>query len=227
MRRYDFSAAAGLAFILAGGLVNGCHAAAAPPVIGELAIPDAIEAPPVTLPIAEPGPADPTPEEARLVDMASRCRLSSRLRPVVALGMLRVEELAGVPPELRGVTLAAWCGEAAYGLGDEVCSTGPCDGGRARGPLQLHAGLARMCLGLPYAGRATGAVDTLRDSPTRSVECFLAHVERMRARGLCGGSWAYAEVWVARGRRPSSCLEVSGHVARLRRWALEFRRGVK
>ena len=231
MKRYDFAAVAALSFlgcgacIVAAAIVNACPASAAPPVIGELAVESArpSEAPAVrALPAHDPGPANPTEHEARLVALANRCSLAGPrpIRPAVALAMLRQEELAGVPDALRGVTLGAWCGEAALGLGDEICRTGPCDGGRAKGPLQLHAGLARMCVGLPYGGPATPEADAVRETPVLAARCFLGHVVRVLDRTPCRGleRWTYAEAWIARGRRPADCRVASSHVRRLRRW---------
>jgi len=226
---------AGVLAMLAGVGVVRCDVAAAPPVIGELAVPaDHPESArgaggstkaarlPIALPAHDPGPANPTEHEARLVALANRCSLAGPrpIRPAVALAMLRQEDLAGVPDALRGVTLGAWCGEAALGLGDEICRTGPCDGGRAKGPLQLHAGLARMCVGLPYGGPATPEADAVRETPVLAARCFLGHVVRVLDRTPCRGleRWTYAEAWIARGRRPADCRVASSHVRRLRRW---------
>lgn len=194
-------------------LVARCDARAAPPTIGPLEAPEVVEEPPE----ADTGLCDPTVAESRIIADA-RCSLAGprRLRADVALAMLRVEERAGIPTELRGLTLATWCAEAAWGVGDEVCRSGPCDGGRARGPLQLHAGYARLCAGLPYAGSATPEVDAIRDDPELAAECYLAQVVRVAKKSPSSCRWTFAEAWVARGRRPESCEVVSGHVRRLR-----------
>lgn len=231
------------AALIALALAIGGSAAASPPVIGELdafvnakggdeaSLAEEI----VRAQYLEPSKyvgvvLDPTDEERRLVEVAAhRCELASSrfFRAEVALAFLRLEEAAGIGEDhpLRGVTLSAWCGEASYGVDDEVCRRGACDGGKARGVMQMHENYARRCVGLGPDDARTPAVDTVRDVPQLAVECALSQVVRIfesRAQTLTCRSeaerWSAAQVWFARGARPGSCRVVSGHVARLLTW---------
>jgi len=243
MRRHDFETllVAGVLVVLvvlmlAAIFQGGVAYPSPPPVIGGLVLP-VDELAQVGSPLAAisrapihplPGyPMDPEPEEAQLVFTAAhQCSLATvrHFKPEVALQMLRAEEAAGIGEghPLRGNSLAAWCGEAAYMIHDDICKTGSCDGGSARGVLQLHVGYARMCVGLPYRGPDVPEADALRDDPERSVRCFLQHVLRVWPRSIaaCKGAdaWYYAELWIAKGSRPASCKDISGHVARLLDW---------
>ncbi len=245
MKPYDFGTLFAV-FVLYTGLMLATAAVidctrsahAAPPTIGGLDLgggtPETVSTTVGTtykspyLPM--PGPADPEDEEARLVFVAAHgCALATNrhFRPDAALRFLRAEEDAGIGPDhpLRGISLAQWCGEAAYGLGDEVCARGPCDGGRARGPLQLHPGYARMCAGLPYGGPPTDEADVYRDVPEAAVRCLMQQVLRVystRAQRLVckteADRWFAAQYWVARGTPPTSCTALSGHGHRLMQW---------
>jgi len=162
----------------------------------------------------------PTEEERRLVETAVyHCDNAAAryAKPYVMLELLRTEEEFGIPPELRGVTLAAWCGEAAYQLENVVG-----DGGRAVGILQLHSDLTGFC----------GALD-LRHDPIASAQCWLWNLRRVfdKAKRRCRAkdAWKAAELWLSQGGQKSNyaCRKVSSHVARLEQWqrrlALEAR----
>lgn len=153
----------------------------------------------------------PNDEERTLVEYAMyHCdNASARFaKPFWMLELLRVEHDFGVPPELRGITLATWCGEAAYQMHDVVG-----DEGAAVGILQLHPELTRLC-GAP----------ALRHDPIASAQCWLWNLNRIHAKAArrCRKSraWKAAELWLSQGGRKSgySCKHVSGHVARLERW---------
>ncbi|TNF36619.1 MAG: hypothetical protein EP329_05015 [Deltaproteobacteria bacterium] len=224
-------------------------ATAAPPLVGALVAPDALEiiVPHVTpevreegfrvvlvktvgtftdghakalrasLPeVAKAGPRaplydPPTEEERRIVEYAMyHCDNAAAryAKPFVMLELIRVEEDYGIPDELRGVTLAAWCSEAAYQL-DAVVG----DGGSAIGILQLHPQLASLC----------GNPD-LRHDPIASAQCWLWNLRRIydKASRRCRPkrAWKAAELWLSQGGQKSgySCKRVSSHVARLEQW---------
>jgi len=153
----------------------------------------------------------PTEEERRIVEYAvNNCDNAAAryAKPFVMLELVRVEEDYGIPEELRGVTLAAWCGEAAYQL-DAVVG----DGGAAIGILQLHRHLASLC-GDPE----------LRHDPIASAQCWLHHLRRIHKKSsrMCRpkNAWKAAELWLSQGGQKSgySCKRVSSHVARLELW---------
>lgn len=153
----------------------------------------------------------PTRHERRLVHTAlHHCEKASarRLDPFAALRLLRVEGDVGLPSHLAGLTLAAWCGENAYG------TEGVGDGGRAVGPLQIHPGALWAWCGRPD-----------RKDVTAAAFCWLRRVKHLaegKALRKCGKRWAWtaAEVWVSRGgqRANYSCRLKSGHVVRYERW---------
>ena len=170
-----------------------------------------------TLPeVAKAGPRaplydPPTEEERRIVEFAMyHCDNAAAryAKPFVMLELIRVEQDYGIPDELRGVTLAAWCSEAAYQL-DAVVG----DGGEAIGILQLHPQLASLC----------GAPD-LRHDPIASAQCWLWNLRRIheKASRMCRpkNAWKAAELWLSQGGKKSgySCKRVSSHVARLQQW---------
>ena len=153
----------------------------------------------------------PTEEERRLVEVAVyHCDNAGarHAKPYVMLELLRTEEEFGVPSELRGVTLAAWCGEASYQIEDVVG-----DGGAAVGILQLHPELTQFC----------GSPD-LRHDPIASAQCWLWNLRRIhaKARRRCPSkhAWRAAELWLSQGGAKSNyaCERVSSHVARLDVW---------
>jgi len=153
----------------------------------------------------------PTEEERRLIEHAiHHCdKAAARFgKPFWKLELLRLEVDYGIPDELRGVTLAAWCGEAAYHL-DGVVG----DRGFAIGILQLHPHITRLC----------GSVD-LRHDPLASAKCWLWNLNRVYAKAArrcrARDAWKAAELWLSQGGLKSgySCTMVSGHVARLERW---------
>ena len=176
------------------------------------------QAAPAPSPDAWSTPDGPTERQRAIIGVAARgCELQRRvsaLDPWTALLLLRVEEEAGVPADMRGVLLATWCGEAAYRL-----EPGAGDGGRAVGILQLQRWHAEACGGM-----------ALRDDPEASARCYLRRVARLvpRATRACGkrAAWAAAEAWAAQGQRGYTCRE-SGHVARLRQWAPAMRKALK
>lgn len=152
-----------------------------------------------------------TDEERRWIEVAMyHCDTAAPryAKPFLMLELLRIEREFGIPDELRGVTLATWCGEAAYQVGDIVG-----DGGAAVGIFQLHPPITRLC----------GSPD-LRHDPIASAHCWLWNLERVyaKARRRCPTkhAWAAAELWLSQGGLKSnySCTRVSGHVARLRVW---------
>lgn len=167
--------------------------------------------PPPHMPARGPFYDPPTDEERALVEHAMyHCDNAAAryAKPFWMLELLRVEEDFDVPDELRGITLATWCGEAAYQMKDVVG-----DEGAAVGILQLHPELTRFC-GDP----------SLRHDPVASAQCWLWNLERIheKAARRCRKSlaWKAAELWLSQGGRKSgySCKHVSGHVARLERW---------
>jgi hypothetical protein len=135
-------------------------------------------------------------------------------KPFLMLELLRVEADAELPDEMRGILLAAWCGEAAYQLDDIIG-----DGGRAVGILQMHTNLTSKC----------GSLE-LRTDPIASAKCWVHHLARIQRKSVkrCGKkrSWKAAELWLSQGGTKSgySCKLVSGHVARLERWHRGLRR---
>lgn len=152
-----------------------------------------------------------TDEERRWIEVAMyHCDTAAPryAKPFLMLELLRIEREFGIPDELRGVTLATWCGEAAYQLGDIVG-----DGGNAVGIFQLHPPITRLC----------GSPD-LRHDPIASAHCWLWNLQRIhaKARRRCPAkqAWTAAELWLSQGGLKSnySCTRVSGHVARLRVW---------
>jgi len=170
-----------------------------------------------TLPeVADAGPHaplydPPTEEERSIVEVAMyNCdNAAARFaKPFLMLELVRVEEDFGVPDELRGITLAAWCGEAAYQL-DRVVG----DDGEAIGILQLHPQLTALC----------GTPD-LRHDPIASAQCWLWNLRRIyqKSSRMCRpkNAWKAAELWLSQGGKKSnySCKRVSSHVARLEQW---------
>ncbi len=162
-------------------------------------------------------PDRPTSYEHDLLEVAiHHCENAGprHAKPELMLKLLRLEEAAGLPEHMRGVTLAAWCGEAAYGV-DNIVG----DGGRAEGILQMHTLITRLC----------GPIE-LRNDPVQTAECWLWNLKRVRKKAVrrCGErrSWKAAELWLSQGGKKSkySCKNVSGHVARLERWQGELRR---
>lgn len=163
-----------------------------------------------------------------------------RLDVWLALRLLRLEEDAGLPASMRGVTLAAWCGETSYssGYGDD-CKRWGCDGAEAVGILQMHAGAMWDWCGRPD-----------RRDPEGAASCWLARIRylstgnreagnynRGRAKRCGSDAWRAAELWVSAGPAPRRlaresndgyaarrkaqsypCGRVSGHVARLSYW---------
>ncbi|MFT7578377.1 MAG: hypothetical protein ACI9MR_000035 [Myxococcota bacterium] len=200
-------------------------AQATPPQIGTLKAPEGVRQPtgPGTCTevvrvarVAAYGHADspasdhelPTREERELVHIAlHNCDRNShkQLDVWAALQMLRIEKETGVPPSMRLITLAAWCGENRYG--DAIG-----DGGSAVGPLQMHEWWERV-------------YGTDRRDPAEAARSWLSKVRELatgKALKRCGKAraWHSAELWVSQGGRKSdySCTLVSGHVVRLMRW---------
>ncbi len=176
--------------------VSASAPAASEPVAGAL-----------DFPIYDP----PTEEERQLVEHAVyNCDTASPryAKPFLKLELLRLEREMGIPGELRGVTLAAWCGEAAYQTEGIVG-----DRGNAIGILQLHPHITSLC----------GSTD-LRHDPIASARCWLWNLQRVyrksRRRCRAKNAWKAAELWLSQGGQKSgySCKRVSGHVARLERW---------
>lgn len=210
---------------------------AAPPIIGELEILPIAESAvsevdsSATLPVAsvveatapppESGPTTamygpPSDDERRLLYMAMHHCDNAAFRyakPFLKLALLRLEREMGLPEELHGVTLAAWCGESAYQL-DEIIG----DGGNAVGILQMHATITLLC----------GPLE-LRSHPLATARCWLWNLARVQKKTVkrCGQrrSWKAAELWLSQGGAKSgySCKQVSGHVARLERWQRKMR----
>lgn len=151
----------------------------------------------------------PTDLERAIVEVAQdNCgnqRKRSGLDIWLALKLVRIEGDEGLPASARGITLAAWCGEASY-------KTNPRDGdgGNAVGIMQLHRWHAEAC----------GSLD-IRDDPESAVRCYLRRVKRLvpKALKLCGKemAWPSAEAWAAQGQQGYTCRD-SGHWTRLRTW---------
>ena len=180
-----------------------------------------------TLPSGWPVNEPPTRAERRLIEVAANhCPLASarHLPPRRALLYLRLEQDAGIPEHLRGISIASACIESAYQVDDVIG-----DGQRAAGVMQLHELLASHC-GPTYA----------RHSPPWSVRCYLHHVARVAKKWanprLCGPNgrhgravwpdvWTLAEAKVAGGnRRYPGCAAQSRHALLLGDWSRRVQR---
>ena len=132
--------------------------------------------------------------------------------------LLRIEKEIGVPPRLRGMTLAAACHESGFNpkaQGDWTTRHGR-RYSRAKGLLQLW----------PWFANAYG---TDRYDPRQSAEAWLLHIKRTvpKAKRFCGASphkaWLIAWALTARGPGRTAkdkwrCKDIVGHYKVLRRW---------
>lgn len=128
--------------------------------------------------------------------------------------LLHLEQLAGVPDELRGMSLAAACHESRFSP-RVIAGTKRGDGGKARGMLQMWPWAERYCgLGTPPM-----CGEGMHD-PVRQAACWLGNVRRLvdRARREgCARPWVAAHAWAASGPKGYTCRE-SRHLGVLERW---------
>ena len=117
--------------------------------------------------------------------------------------LLDVEEHAGVPAHLSGMTIAAGWHESKFAPW-VIAGVKRGDGGRAAGMLQMHSMLRRHC-GLEDVP-ACGVGLT---SPRAVAWCWLGRIVEVlpKARRKCPGwdPWVVAWAWVAQGPQGYRC----------------------
>ena len=162
--------------------------------------------------------AEPTVQERQLIDHAMTCKNANSPDPNVLLSYLRMEELAGVAEDARGIVLATACVESGYYPG----ALGDCNMGYRR--CQAH-GMMQLW---PWWERRYG-VDRL--DAHHSVSAYLQHVIRQlpKARRVCRKSgaalWRVAEVRAVRSGGKKRCRERSLHWKLLSKWKRRIKEG--
>lgn len=161
--------------------------------------------------------AEPTLHERQLVEQAMTCRNATSPDPYRLLSFLRMEELAGVHEEARGIVLATACVESGY----LSAAMGDCNYGYRR--CQAH-GMMQLW---PWWERRYN-VD--RFNAHHSVSAYLHHVTRQLAKAtrLCrvsgAAAWRVAEVRAVRAAGHKRCRQQSAHWKLLKRWAKRIRK---
>ena len=176
-----------------------------------------------------------TPQQTAILDRAAKCDRGANLDRQTMRDMLKIEEAAGVPDQLRGMTLAAACHES--GLRPEAA--GDC---KCRGVKGLHQRVVTCPGGKPCKWRARGilqqwpwveryGVDRL--NPLEAAEFWIRHLASRVGQvgkdckippGDVDRTWRTA--WVTAVRAPSKrprCRQSPRHWRRFVEWRQSWR----
>ena len=150
-------------------------------------------------------------------DAVRAAALKCGATPWLVAEMLHLEQLAGVPAELRGMSLAAACHESRFSA-RVLSGTKRGDDGKARGLLQMWPWAKRYC-GLDAPDQCGAGMH----DPVRQAECWLGNVRRLvrvaRQSG-CADPWVAAWAFAASGPKGYRC-RAPRHLSVLKRWQRE------
>ncbi|MBU0552222.1 hypothetical protein KKF91_18860 [Myxococcota bacterium] len=166
-------------------------------------------------------PTPPSALERKIIARALKCvRMRKPADPLFLLQLLRIEAQYGVPPELRGMVLAAACSESGFNP-------------RAEGDRHLDKRRAPKAIGLlqqwPWFERAY-RFD--RRDPIAATHAWLQHIRNHLepTRRRCGrhlrGERLWVKAWVHAVRAPKPggrCDQTPKHYIRLQRWRRDWR----
>jgi len=165
---------------------------------------------------------EPTDLERRIVrhalDVCPERRSWEPRDPYELLSVLQSETFAGVPEEVRGITLAAACFETKF----RASARGDChlrSSCPARGWIQVWPKI-RERFGVDDPTDSTKLAQAYLANVLRQMDLSLPkHCSRQAKRWSTWRTWEAAEVHAVRNKAPNGrCGQVSGHFRKLKRW---------